>query len=90
MLRKDRTIYPIQRIQANGQPRWEGSSAERLLQGDIAEGVKYRSPAAYHRSKPEFHVFSPDKFRGHIHQEKDRLKWKAFIDSKSKSTSDDE
>ena len=60
----------------SGEPRWEGSEAERFLKQDIADkkhvGVL---PNDLYKSRPEYQVFTLAKFRGHIKQEVATIKY---------------
>jgi hypothetical protein len=64
--------------------RWDGSEAERVLKLDVANGLHINlTPKNFHRSRPEYQVFSLKVFRGHIYQE---LKRRKFITSYYGST----
>jgi hypothetical protein len=80
-LAHDRVIAERQ-IAAGGIIRllqWDGSEAERLLKLDIANDLHINlTPKNFHRSRPEYQVFSLKVFRGYIHQE---LKRRKFITS---------
>lgn len=69
-----------------GEPRWEGSEAQRLLKEDIAngkhEGIK---PLGLWRSRPEYHSTDPNRFRQHIYQEIRTVKFKKQVRKKAES-----
>jgi hypothetical protein len=85
-LARDRAIYPKPAHNHRGEPRWEGSEAERLLRADIS---LFRStqnkPVDLYRSRAEYYNNYPlVVFRGHIDQEVRRLKYNAYLKAKKK------
>jgi hypothetical protein len=67
----DRALFPTPTHNYRGEPRWEGSEAERLLKQDVANGVhKTMTPKELHEIRPEYSTnYSLAVFRGHIYQE---------------------
>jgi len=73
----DRLLYPEAPHNYRGEPRWDGSDAERFLKQDIDDGKHdimtpqelYNSRAVYHQNYPLY------VFRGHIYQEVKRRKF---------------
>jgi hypothetical protein len=65
-----RQHHPVQAVDSNGKPRWQGSMAETFLKQDIAD-KKHESvkPQVLYYSRKEYQVFELSVFRGHIHQE---------------------
>jgi hypothetical protein len=78
-LAHDRRIYPKAAKNHRGEPRWEGSEAERLLRQDMDEGNhKKMKPELLYNTRKEYYENYPLKvFREHIHQEDRRRKFLA-------------
>ena len=77
-LAHDRRIFPKPTHNGRGEPRWEGSDAERLLKLDIDEGKhKTMQPKELHQSRGEFQNYKLKLFREHIYQEEKRCKFLA-------------
>ena len=77
-LEEDRKVHPKPTTNHRGEPRWEGSAAERLLKDDIAAGKhKTMTPMQLFHSRPEYQsgVFTLRVFRDHIYQEERLLKF---------------
>lgn len=69
-LARDRLNFPKKATNHRGEPRWEGSEAERLLKKDIEDGKhKNLKPKALYESQNEYMKYSLAAFRGHIYQE---------------------
>jgi len=86
MLRKDRLVCPRPTHTGHGEPQWEGSEAQRLLDQDMKDGTykQYTSPTEFWQSRNEYHkVFTRDTFRKHIHQYKHYVKLVNWKKSKS-------
>ena len=82
----DRAIYPKPHLNHRGEPRWEGSEAERLLREDMQQRMHEYSgkslpslmqmslaalpPEQLWLSRDEYQDYQKDTFRQHIHQEK--------------------
>jgi hypothetical protein len=74
-LAHDRRIYPKKTYNHRGEPRWEGSEAERLLKLDIDKGKnKSLKPIDLHQSRNEYKMYPLTVFRKHIDQEERRRK----------------
>jgi hypothetical protein len=68
-LAHDRHIYPKKTHNHRGEPRWEGSEAERLLKLDIDKGKnKSLKPIDIHHSRNEYKMYSLTVFWKHIDQ----------------------
>ena len=68
-----------------GEPRWEGSDAERWLRVDMDRGLHLTmQPMQLYYTRLEFQVFTLEKFRKHINQESRGRRFVAFLDSKRK------
>jgi len=67
-----------------GEPRWDGSEAQRLLKEDIANG-KHEGiqPLELWRSRQEYHSTDSNRFRQHIYQEIRTVKFKKQIREKA-------
>jgi len=84
-LQSDRLLYPKSTTDSNGELRWEGSDAERLLKLDIDEGKHDQmKPEDLKKTRKEYNVEGLDlkTFRGHIHQEIKTRKWHAYLKEK--------
>ena len=67
---KDRQIFPKKPTNHRGEPRWEGSEAERLLKLDIDANMhQLMKPKELRTTRPEYEEFLLTTFRKHIHQE---------------------
>lgn len=83
-----RKHFPIPSTNIRGEPRWQGSEAERLLKEDIeyilmlddeTEKKKMLEPKVFHKSRPQFLEYSLDVFRDHIYQEQRLRKFLNYI-----------
>lgn len=76
-LARDRKIYPKAEHNHRGEPRWEGSEAERLLRLDMDEGKhKIMKPIKLYHSRSEYNENYPlTVFRKHIGQEEQLRKY---------------
>ena len=78
MLRADRQTHPAPATNHWGEPRWEGSEAQKLLKDDVKkkkhEGMK---PKQYYASRPQYEQwgFSAATIKGHVEQEERLLKF---------------
>lgn len=62
--------HPVATHNQLGEPRWQGSEAQRLLKEDMADGKHERmDPQELHETKEECKEFKLQKFRDHIYQE---------------------
>jgi hypothetical protein len=79
----DRHLFPKSVYNQLGQPRWEGSDAERLLKLDIDQGYHLiQTPRELWGSRAEYQVFTSKVFRKHIYQEVRSRKFRSYISSK--------
>jgi len=78
-LAHDRRIYPKAATNYRGEPRWEGSEAERLLRHDMDEGQhEMMTPMMFWESRNEYKDnYTSEVFRQHIYQEAKRRKFLA-------------
>jgi hypothetical protein len=85
-LAHDRKIYPKAASNHRGEPRWEGSEAERLLRKDMDEGKHNQMrPELLYYTRKDYHENYPLKvFREHIYQEERRRKFLAQYGSNKK------
>jgi hypothetical protein len=69
-LAHDRLLFPAPAHNHRGEPRWQGSEAERLLKLDVAE-KKHQTmkPRQLYEARVEYHSYPLEVFRKHIHQE---------------------
>lgn len=75
-LAHDRLLYPESAENSRGEPRWDGSEAQRLLFLDIDESKhEFMTPMALYKERIEYQEYSLDVFRGHIYQEVGRRKF---------------
>ena len=83
-LAHDRRIHPKATHNHRGEPRWEGSDAERLLRLDMDQGMhKIMKPQELWSSRKEYYEnYSKDVFRGHIYQEEQRRKFLSYVKNK--------
>jgi hypothetical protein len=66
----DRALFPTPTHNYRGEPRWEGSEAQRLLRQDVANLVhSTMKPKAFHLTQAEYQLYPLEVFRGHIYQE---------------------
>jgi hypothetical protein len=85
-LEHDRNLFPKSEFNQRGQPRWEGSDAERLLKLDMDQGHHLlQKPRELWGSRIEYQVFSRKVFRKHIYQEERSRKFRLYISSKKAS-----
>ena len=78
LLREDRQIRPAPATNHWGEPRWEGSEAQKLLKQDVANKKHVGLlPAAYYASRPQYKAwgFSAASIAGHIYQEEKTVKF---------------
>lgn len=83
-----RELHPVASSNSRGEPRWQGSDAEKYLKQDIDEILKLEDeeekikrlvPKALHKTRPEYQEFGLKVFRDHIYQEKRLRKFLHFI-----------
>ena len=75
----DLGLYPRSDWDPRGYPRWNGSSAERLLKQDITAGRhEGRKPEALRSTRDEYGAFPDKVFRGHIYQEQGGRRAKSY------------
>jgi len=85
-LAHDRRIHPKATHNYRGEPRWEGSAAERLLRLDMdAKKHERMKPSELHCSRNEYSDYPLKVFRKHIHQEECRRKYIAYLNNKNNS-----
>ena len=80
-----RRNHPIQTHNSNGELRWEGSEAERLLKEDMKKGLHIdKKPSELQATKEAYMQFSKERFRKHIHQEMRLWKMENLLEDKAK------
>jgi hypothetical protein len=88
-LAHDRRIYPKPAFNHRGEPRWEGSDAEKSLRLDVQAGKnRTMRPKALYESREEYKIVPLDVFRGHIDQEWRRQKYIRQLRDKAAGTID--
>jgi hypothetical protein len=66
----DRALFPIPTHNHRGEPRWDGSEAQRLLKEDVAAGIhETMKPQQLYQTHPQYNDYSLAVFRGHLYQE---------------------
>lgn len=85
-LAHDRQICPKAAYNHRGEPRWEGSEAERLLRLDVDNDKhKTMQPKDLHGSRTEYYKnYAPTVLRKHIEQEERRRKMLSYYAAKNK------
>jgi hypothetical protein len=74
-LEHDLLIHPESARNHRGEPRWEGSEAQRLLKLDVAAGRdKNKTPRDFRTERIEYLQYPLDVFRRHIYQERSCIK----------------
>jgi hypothetical protein len=70
-IKKDNRLYPTQPICSHGHPRWDGSTAQRLLKDAIKNGehTNKKPKELFHSNIAAYGPFGLNVFRGHIYQE---------------------
>jgi len=82
-LARDRLMHPKPTHDSRGEPRWEGSEAERLLKIDVAGGKhKDMEPKDLRETSGEYKKFSLTVFRKHIYQAIETRKFHAWLETK--------
>jgi hypothetical protein len=78
-------IHPVASFNQLGAPRWDGSSAQTLLNADIDDGKHTRmKPQVLHGTREEYEVFDLTVFRKHIRQEVQTRKFWVYMAEKKK------
>ena len=76
LYRQDRQVIPPKDMMYSGEPRWDGSNAQRLLKQDVAEGIHLTmSPAQFYVFRPEYQLFHKRTITDHIAQEESTEKF---------------
>jgi hypothetical protein len=76
MLREDRQCIPIPTTNHRGEPRWEGSQAQKLLKKDIADGKhKAMTRMDFYQSRSEYQQFFKSTIDGKAVQEEKLIKF---------------
>lgn len=84
----DLALFPRSSVNPRGEPRFDGSEAQRLLKQDVAnedegEGLK---PMAFWLSRDEYQVFRLVVFRDHLYQERNQRLRKSYWLNLNKTT----
>jgi len=77
MLQHDRQQHPVPTTdRRTGEPRWDGSEAQRLLKIDVKNKVhETMSRTAFYNSRPEYQEFSKATIDRKVPQEVSRIKF---------------
>lgn len=76
LLKEDRKVKPAPKFNHRGEPRWEGSDAQKQLKKDVSEGKHLKmKPKEFKDSNHVYKEFGLDTIRGHITQEERLLKF---------------
>ena len=85
-LAHDRKLFPIPDTNYRGEPRWQGSNAEKILKSDIKDGKHLLcKPSEYYQLHKEYEPYSVDVIRAHIYQEVKFQKYCLYRNDKKKS-----
>jgi hypothetical protein len=82
----DRALRPAPSHNYRGEPRWEGSEAQRLLKEDVASG-KHRAmkPTLFYNSRVEYtQHYTLKTIREHIYQEEKYVKYCKYLSDHNK------
>jgi len=81
----DLSIHPRKEHNHRGEPRWDGSEAQRLLRLDMdAKKHKTMTPSMLYNTRKEYTENYPlEVFRKHIHQEEQRRKYISYLKNKN-------
>lgn len=84
----DRKIFPERTHDLKGEPKWQGSRAQELLQKDINEELKKpeeqrTKPRFLHASRDEYEEYALENFRKRIYQEIKAAKRLAYMEVKA-------
>ena len=82
----DRALYPTPTENFRGEPRWQGSEAEKKLKEDIAAGVHLTMTPAEFASLSIFDDYPESIIRQHIYQEVKFQKYCLYRNEKKAST----
>jgi len=76
LYRQDRQVYPPSATMNSGEPRWDGSNAQRLLKQDVEEGIHLTmTPAQFYAFRPEYQEFLKRTITDHVQQEESTSKF---------------
>ena len=79
-----RAIHPPRATNHWGEPRWEGSLAEKSLYKDMEKGKhKKMKPEELRNKKDEYKQFGKTTFRNHIYQKTRANKFQNYLNDKS-------
>jgi hypothetical protein len=70
LLRQDRMVHPIPQKNHRGEPRWDGSEAQKLLKADIKNNAHATlSRMEFYSSRVEYQAWEKEFIDGHVVQE---------------------
>lgn len=70
LLQQDRAVHPIPKMNHRGEPRWEGSEAQKLLKEDIKNNAHSNlSRMEFYESREEYQAWPKPVIDGHVVQE---------------------
>ena len=62
-------LFPTKTHNHRGEPRWEGSDAQKALKDDIANGIHLTMTPVEFANRKVFKDYAEDIIQQHIHQE---------------------
>ena len=70
LLHEDRKVRPVPLANHRGEPRWEGSKAQKQLKKDVAEGKHLTMKSTeFYLSNPDYQKYPKNIIMGHVDQE---------------------
>ena len=88
---RDRKLYPRQPKNERGELVFDMTPAKMLLREDIKNKLhltKHKTARKLQKSRPEYQLFKPEKFKDRIHQEIRLQKYHHYLDVKRKNLLD--
>jgi len=83
-LEHDRRMFPKPMMNHRGEPRWEGSRAEKRVKHDIDDGsYPIMTPKQLYLLRDEYKEYSLETIRKHLHQEIQSRKYINYLKSKN-------
>ena len=87
----DRELYPRQPKNERGELVFDMTPAKMLLRDDIRNKLhlkKYKTSRSLQKSRPEYQLFKPEKFKDRLYQEIRYQKYIHYLDVKRKKLLD--
>jgi len=87
-LERDRKLFPIKLHDYKGEPRWQGSSAEKQLKKDVANQIHLTmNPTEFYQSNSLYYnSYCQETIRKHIYQEIKFQKYCLWRNDKKKTS----